>query len=39
MQRGKRRRPGKPDVVHFDEKTGVMVTRFVDHGITMSPEG
>ena len=27
-----------PDVVHFDEKTGVMVTRFVDHGVTMSPE-
>ena len=23
-----------PDVLHFDEKTGVMVTRFVDHGIT-----
>ncbi|MGB8314065.1 MAG: LPS biosynthesis choline kinase, partial [Aestuariivirga sp.] len=28
-----------PDVVHFDEKTGVMVTRYVDHGVTMSPEG
>jgi thiamine kinase-like enzyme len=27
-----------PDVVHFDEMTGVMVTRFVDHGVTMSPE-
>ena len=27
-----------PDVLHFDEKTGVMVTRFVDHGVTMSPE-
>ncbi len=27
-----------PDVVYFDEKTGVMVTRFVDHGVTMSPE-
>ena len=27
-----------PDVLHFDEKTGVMVTRYVDHGITMSPE-
>ena len=27
-----------PDVVHFDEMTGVMVTRYVDHGVTMSPE-
>ena len=27
-----------PDVLHFDEKTGVMVTRYVDQGITMSPE-
>ena len=27
-----------PDVLHFDETSGVMITRFVDHGITMSPE-
>ncbi len=28
-----------PDIVHFDDKTGVMVTRFVDHSVTMSPQG
>ncbi len=28
-----------PDVIHFDDETGVMVTRFVDHGVTMSPAG
>lgn len=28
-----------PDVTHFDDETGVMVTRFVDHGVTMSPAG
>jgi thiamine kinase-like enzyme len=27
-----------PDVLYFDEKTGVMVTRFIDRGVTMSPE-
>jgi thiamine kinase-like enzyme len=27
-----------PDVLHFDEKTGIMVTRFIDQGVTMSPE-
>ncbi|TIS56111.1 phosphotransferase family protein [Mesorhizobium sp.] len=27
-----------PDVLHFDEKTGVMVTRFVAGAETMSPE-
>ena len=27
-----------PDVLHFDAKTGVMVTRFVDDAVTMSPE-
>jgi thiamine kinase-like enzyme len=25
-----------PDVLHFDEVTGVMVTRFIDQGVTMS---
>lgn len=28
-----------PDVIYFDDKTGVMITRYVDHGITMSPDG
>jgi thiamine kinase-like enzyme len=28
-----------PDIVHFDDKTGVMVTRFIDNAITMTPEG
>jgi thiamine kinase-like enzyme len=27
-----------PDVVFFDGWTGIMVTRYVDHGVTMSPE-
>jgi thiamine kinase-like enzyme len=27
-----------PDVVHFDHKTGVMVTRFIDNSVTMTPE-
>jgi len=27
-----------PDVLHFDDKTGVMVTRLVDGAVTMSPE-
>src|SRR6185436_11467780 len=27
-----------PDVLYFDEATGIMVTRFIDHGVTMSPE-
>ncbi|MCO5160571.1 MAG: phosphotransferase family protein [Mesorhizobium sp.] len=27
-----------PPVLHFDEATGVMVTRFVDGAVTMSPE-
>jgi thiamine kinase-like enzyme len=27
-----------PDVVFFDGWSGIMVTRYVDHGITMSPE-
>ncbi len=27
-----------PDVVHFDLKTGVMVTRLVDDAVTLSPE-
>ncbi len=27
-----------PDVVHFDLKSGVMVTRLVDDAVTMSPE-
>jgi thiamine kinase-like enzyme len=26
-----------PEVVHFDPATGVMVTRFLDHAVTMSP--
>jgi thiamine kinase-like enzyme len=26
-----------PEVVHFDAATGVMVTRFLDHAVTMSP--
>jgi thiamine kinase-like enzyme len=26
-----------PGVVHFDPATGVMVTRFLDHAVTMSP--
>jgi thiamine kinase-like enzyme len=26
-----------PDIVHFDSKSGVMVTRFVDNAVTMSP--
>jgi thiamine kinase-like enzyme len=28
-----------PDVILFDKKTGVMVTRLVDRAVTMSPEG
>ena len=28
-----------PDVLYFDEKTGIMVTRFIDQGVTMSPAG
>ena len=28
-----------PDVVLFDNKTGVMVTRLVDGAVTMSPDG
>ncbi len=28
-----------PDVLYFDAKSGVMVTRFIDHGVTMSPDG
>jgi len=28
-----------PEVLHADEKTGVMVTRFIDGAKTMSPEG
>ncbi|MCB1377194.1 MAG: phosphotransferase family protein [Alphaproteobacteria bacterium] len=27
-----------PDVLHFDPKTGVMVTRLIDDAVTMSPE-
>lgn len=27
-----------PEVVHVDEKTGVMVTRFIDGAVTMSPD-
>ena len=27
-----------PDVLHFDAATGVMVTRLVDHAVTMTPE-
>jgi thiamine kinase-like enzyme len=27
-----------PDVLHFDEVKGIMVTRFIDHGVTMSPQ-
>lgn len=27
-----------PEVIHFDERTGVMATRFVDGAVTMSPE-
>jgi thiamine kinase-like enzyme len=27
-----------PQVLHFDDVTGVMVTRFVDEAVTMSPE-
>jgi thiamine kinase-like enzyme len=27
-----------PDVVFFDGWSGIMVTRYVDHGVTMSPE-
>lgn len=27
-----------PDVIHFDDKTGVMVTRLIDNAVTMSPE-
>jgi thiamine kinase-like enzyme len=27
-----------PDAIHFDHKTGVMVTRFVDNSVTMTPE-
>lgn len=27
-----------PDVLHFDAKTGVMVTRLIDNAVTMSPE-
>ena len=27
-----------PEVIHFDEKTGVMATRFIDGAVTMSPE-
>jgi thiamine kinase-like enzyme len=28
-----------PDVLHFDLQTGVMITRLVDHAVTMTPEG
>ncbi len=28
-----------PDVLHFDAKTGVMVTRLIDNAVTMSPDG
>jgi len=27
-----------PDVLHFDLKTGVMITRLVDHAVTMTPD-
>jgi thiamine kinase-like enzyme len=27
-----------PEVIHFDEKTGVMATHFIDGAVTMSPE-
>jgi thiamine kinase-like enzyme len=27
-----------PEVVHFDEKTGIMLTRFIDGAVTMSPD-
>ncbi len=27
-----------PEVLHFDEKSGLMVTRFIDGAVTMSPE-
>jgi thiamine kinase-like enzyme len=27
-----------PDVLHFDPVTGVMITRLIDHAVTMSPE-
>ena len=27
-----------PDVLHFDAATGVMVTRLIDHAVTMTPE-
>ena len=27
-----------PEVIHFDEKTGEMATRFIDGAVTMSPE-
>ncbi len=26
-----------PDVVYFDDKTGIMITRYVDHSVTMTP--
>jgi thiamine kinase-like enzyme len=26
-----------PDVIHFDHKTGVMVTRFIDNSVTLTP--
>ncbi|MFZ1682097.1 MAG: LPS biosynthesis choline kinase, partial [Rhizobiaceae bacterium] len=28
-----------PQVLHFDEHTGVMVTRFIENAATMSPQG
>ena len=27
-----------PDIVYFDDKTGVMVTRFIDNAVTMTPD-
>jgi thiamine kinase-like enzyme len=36
--RGAAKAKVSPDVVYFDEKTGVMITRFVDHGVTMTPD-
>ena len=27
-----------PDVLHFDPATGVMITRLIDHAVTMTPE-
>lgn len=28
-----------PELLHFDPETGVMLTRFVDHAVTMTPDG